>query len=227
MRRQRWAIAVTVVMAVGSGCTSDPDNSINLGTAAPAPTTTPTTGAETTTSAATTTDPSIVASSTPTPAVTATSTTIVETTSTLAALDAVEAAFRSSFAELERCYYEPANCQYELIAVPDSPQDRLIRQIFAQVIADNQRSKPGNGEYSYKVEKVGVQLDTAVITVCLRDTITLFDVQDASNPDDDIIVNEGELWSRLDWKLGLVDGRWQVVNGQLVDAAQEAPLCEL
>jgi hypothetical protein len=165
----------------------------------------------------------------PTPTTTATTTT---TTTTVAPPQTVppdptvlEAAFLESVDALKVCGRRPRRCDLAAVALPGSTYYGSIEMLFAERAAKNFRTVSGFGEHRVRIDKTVIEGDAGYTTVCGYDTTVLFDVQDGSNPDDDIVVDDSSRSYRMRWRLELVGGHWGIEHGDLLEERAGSDIC--
>ena len=221
MRRVMLAMTFMILCACSSGGSSD----LALGP------TVPTTAAVATTAAPTTavppTESPVVTE--PTTTVAATPLTPVTDAPTTAPVASKEDQVRTDFeaARLARaqCTIEPLMCDYASIAVPGSPMDVQTHEVVTQRVTDNVRGKRGFGDTQVKVESVGFDGASAFLTICVYDTVVLFDIQDSANAEDDIIVNDVKASYRVRWEVRQDGGRWLMYEGISLQHLTDGNLC--
>lgn len=242
MRLRSLCLGVGVAVLLTS-CSSDSKGTdLSLGTLPPttvAPTTTTaktttTSASETTVESTTTTStteppPTTSATTPPTDAPTTAAPPVTEaptTTGELSAEDKVKADYQAARLARQQCTYDPYSCDYAAIAIPGSPMDTQTHDVVAKRIEQNVRGKPGFGDVDVTIESVGFEGDSAFVTICAYDTGVLFDIQDPSNPDDDIIQDDSKLSYRVRWELKKTsDGTWLLVEGTQLEELVDGNLC--
>lgn len=222
----RPARLVFVAALIVVSCSSDPSNDLGLGSSTAVQSTTPT--APNTETPATTTPPptSSVAPSVAATTVQPTTTVEATTTTDLAALKAqVEADYAAGVEERTRCNFDPAGCNFTLIAVPDSPQDLYNKSVMVQRVDGNLRAVEGHGDYVFVVEGVEIDGSVAYVTACGYDTVIIYDLVDPANPDDDIIFDDSVPSTRVRWEMHVFEGHWLRYSGQDIETKQGGELC--
>jgi hypothetical protein len=161
-----------------------------------------------------------------TPEVAPTTTTIeVVTTTTIDPKAEVEAGYLAVVEARERCNLDPANCDFEAIAVQGSPHDLFTRKTMGVRIDSNLRSIRGVGSFQTRVEKVVIVGDVAFVTACSYDTVALFVIGDPVNAADDIVFDDSKASSRLMWELRRVDGAWLRYSAVELEVMNDGDLC--
>lgn len=226
----RW-VAAGCVAATLISCSSDSSTGLDLGSvvqstrATPAPTEPPST-----TSVVATTEPPLVEQttvpSTPPPTDAPTTTPQPETTTPeLSKEDQVKADFEAARLARHQCAYTPEVCDYGAIAIADSPMDKRTRDQIAMRLTYNLRAVQGKGDELVRVESVGFEGSSAFVTICVYDTVQIYDIGDLGNPDDDILYNGNVTSSRVRWEMRTEDGRWLLYSGTDIDRLDEGDLC--
>ena len=205
---KRAATALLLIAGVVA-CSSDPDNSIDLGT---------TTTAESPPTDVPTTSPSPTAAPTTVTTVEDTTTTVIETTSTVAETTSttsvadieqqVRAAFESLIEARLACGFSPEQCEFEAASLPGSPADTSTRQQVSSDIELGHRSVEGQGDYQWRIDEVRLEESTAFVKTCVFDTLVVFAVGDPAVTSDDAIVNDLRVSKVNEWELHWVQGKW-------------------
>jgi hypothetical protein len=177
------------------------------------PTQSPTTTDAATATAAATDPPRTTTLPTSTPPTTAPPTTLDP-----AALEQqIRADFERTWAGYNECVYEPTSCQFASVNVPGGALDNALRQTVDELVINNLRAGRGSGPIGHRVEEVVVVSSTeSDLWVCLTDGAVLFDIQDPSNPDDDIVMNDAVNSYRNLYRMHLVGGRWLRDSGEQI-----------
>jgi hypothetical protein len=217
---RRPVIVAASVVAVLTGCSSDPDNTLTFESTTVASTVTTTTEAATTTTAVA-----------PTSTTVAVTTTLPATTTTedIEAIKAqVEADYRSGAEARTRCDYDPAACDFAAIAVPGSPQDVSNRDLMKIRLDSNLRAVEGRGEYRYSIEDVEIVGDSvALVTVCAYDSIVIYDIANPAEASDDLVFDDQRISNRARWELHLEGSGWRIFSGVQLTIQQGDGLCVL
>lgn len=224
---RRVALAATLVM-MAAGCSSDGTADLDLGTVAPSSSTTTVVVTTTSTSNVSTTQPPVTTAAPTTVAATAATDpppTEVATTAPTSKEDQVRADFETARLARAQCTFDPASCDYASIAIPGSPMDVQTRDVVAQRSEDNIRSKPGFGDARVTLESVAFEGASAFLSICVYDTVVLFDIQDPSNPSDDIVVNDSQDSYRVRWEMREQAGRWLMFEGTSQQHLTGGDLC--
>ena len=148
-----------------------------------------------------------------------------ETAPLPSAEDLVKADFLAAIAARRQCGIDPANCNYEAVAIPGSPMDELTRSTMSDRIKANIRAVEGRGDTQIRVESVSLTGNLASVTACAYDTVVLFDVADPANPSDDIVFNDTVESARVKWELRELAGRWLIVADHRLGVLTGGDLC--
>ena len=103
--------------------------------------------------------------------------------------------------------------------------DVRTHAVMADRLSLNLRAVPGYGDVQLRIESLGHEGDSAFVTICAYDTVVLFDIQDSTNPTDDIIYNDDKESFRVRWELRYHAGRWLLYDNVGIDALNGGDLC--
>jgi hypothetical protein len=148
-----------------------------------------------------------------------------EAASPRSAEDSVTADFLAAMAARRQCGIDPANCNYEAVAIPGSRMDELTRSTMSDRIKANIRAVEGRGDTLIRVEGVSLTENSASVTACAYDTVVLFDVADPADPSDDIVFNDTVESARVKWELHKLAGRWLIVTDSRLGVLTGGDLC--
>lgn len=242
-RVRRFVVMVGVAVgavALAAGCTSDPNNDLNLGSAETDVTaeetstsitqvestttaTAMTTIAETTTTAAPPTSAAVETTIAPT------APTTVAATDTIYAPDTpegkVEADYRAGRDALTQCNYDPVTCDFDAVAAPASPYGNQFKSAMAEWVVDGLRVIEGNGSFLYKIEGIELSVDTSYVTTCSVDSFVTFAVGDISDPSDDLVFDDSVTSRRTQWEMLQVDDHWRLFQSFPLERADGVGLC--
>ncbi len=222
--RHPFLIAAACALLVG--CASGSDNDLALDPT-PATATTVSTAKTPATTIEPIEQPTITNSDAPTSTAPEPSTTTAA--SSAPANESVEAQvaadFEAAMAERSRCGYDPATCDFALIAVEGSPVDQAVRATMTSRIQNNLRAVAGHGEFKVRVDDVEIDGESAIVNGCAFDSVVVFDVSNPSDPDDDIIFDDLLASTRLNWELRNTNGFWRLFANTRLERLEGGDLC--
>ncbi|MFM8868115.1 MAG: hypothetical protein ACKOFZ_07530 [Ilumatobacteraceae bacterium] len=126
--------------------------------------------------------------------------------------------------ERVQCGRSPERCDYERLAVPESPYDRELRALMRERIDFGLRTIAGKGDFhptvtSIRVTSVGV----AEVSTCVYDALVLYDTR--TIPGAHIVFNARAISIFSNWSMHLHEGRWKWFSEQVTRYAIERDAC--
>ncbi len=92
-------------------------------------------------------------------------------------------------------------------------------------VEGNLRVVEGFGDSIVNVRGVEFRGESALVNVCVYDTIILFDVQDPTDPADDIVFDDSTVSALGQWEMREVGGRWLRYTSDLFEQSFEVNIC--
>ena len=143
----------------------------------------------------------------------------------LSAEDKVKADYQAARLAREHCTYDPYTCDYASIAIPGSPMDVQTHEVVKMRTDNNLRAVEGHGGVQLRIDSVGFEGDSAFVSICVYDTVVIFDIADPTNPNDDIIYNEEKNSYRVRWELRDQNGRWLLYDAEQLEEMKDGDIC--